>query len=266
MVVGPHERISMARGQTLSALMEGEGYEVRCAPSGQTALLFAREEPPELILLDVRLPDVDGFEVCRRLKESAGTCGIPVIFLSALEDAKDKVKGFAVGGADYITKPFHAEEVLARVRTHVALYRLQSDLGRRVEEQTATLRVANTQLAQNIEALNRSEEALKERLRFETLLTFFIYFAPGATYAPHQLPKPLSPSTRASSTNFNDAQAKGRHLTQYFEIFGNRTIYHDGWLAGTVHGAAWEYKPRASLENDTWELYDARTDFAPVSD
>jgi DNA-binding response OmpR family regulator len=120
--------------------------------------MFAREEPPELILLDVRLPDVDGFEVCRLLKEGAGTRGIPVIFLSALENAMDKVKGFAAGAADYITKPFHAEEVLARVQTHVALCRLQSDLQRRVEEQTTTLRAANAQLVQSIEALNRSEE------------------------------------------------------------------------------------------------------------
>ena len=155
--------------QTLSALMEGEGYEVRCAPSGSTALMFAHEEPPEVILLDVRLPDVDGFEVCRRLKENTGTCGTPVIFLSALEEATDKVKGFEAGGADYITKPFHAEEVLARVRTHVALYRLQSGLQRRVE--AGTLRVANAQLAQSIDALNRSEGTLKERLQFETLLT-----------------------------------------------------------------------------------------------
>ena len=66
--------------------------------------------------------------------------------------------------------------------------------------------------------------------------------------------------------SFNDAQGKDRHLTQYFEIFGNRAIYHDGWLAGTVHRAAWEYKPRATLETDTWELYDTRTDFSLVND
>ena len=65
---------------------------------------------------------------------------------------------------------------------------------------------------------------------------------------------------------FNDAKAKDRHLTQYFEIFGNRAIYHDGWLAGTVHRAPWEFKPRATLENDTWELYDTRTDFSLAND
>jgi formate hydrogenlyase transcriptional activator len=143
--------------RTLSALMEAEGYKVRCAPSGQTALMYAGEEPPELILLDVRLPDIDGFEVCRRLKEGAGTRAVPVIFLIALEGVENKVEGFAAGAADYITKPSHAEEVLARVRTHVALYRLQSDLGRRVEKKTAAMRAP--------------EGDLQDRLDFETLLS-----------------------------------------------------------------------------------------------
>ena len=159
--------------QTLSALMEGEGYEVRSAPSGRTALMFAREEPPELILLDVRLPDVDGFEVCRQLKEDAGTRGVPVIFLSALEDAEDRVKGFEAGGTDYITKPFHAEEVLARVRTHVALCRLQTDLERRVAQRTEELRDANKSLQLEIARRRESQEALVEQGRL--LEGFFQY-------------------------------------------------------------------------------------------
>ncbi len=157
--------------QTLSQLLERDGCEVRCAPSGQTAMLFAREEPPDLVLLDIRLPDVDGFEICRRLKEDPRTRAVPVVFLSALEEAEDKVKGFAAGGVDYITKPFHAEEVLVRVRTHVALHRMQSGLGRLVDERTAALQVANEQLRQHIEALNRSEKDLQDRLRFEVLLS-----------------------------------------------------------------------------------------------
>jgi PAS domain S-box-containing protein len=156
--------------QTLAAIVEGEGYEVQCAPSGHTALTFAREEPPELILLDIRLPDVDGFELCQRLKSDAGTCGIPVIFLGAVEDVQDIVKGFVAGGVDYVTKPFHAEEVLARVRTHVALHQLQSDLGRLVEQRTVALQAAKAELEKHIEALDRSERELQERLRFETLL------------------------------------------------------------------------------------------------
>lgn len=157
--------------QTLTALMEAEGYEVRCAPSGQTALLFAGEEPPDLILLDVRLHGVDALEVCRRLKEDSRTRGVPVLFLSTPEEVERTRKGYAAGGADYITKPFHVEEVLARVRTHVVLHRMQSELGRRVEAQMATPQIANEALVRNVEALNRSEEALTERLEFETLLS-----------------------------------------------------------------------------------------------
>ena len=157
--------------RTLAALMEGEGHAVRCASNGQTALRLASEELPDVVLLDVRLPDADGFEVCRSLKEDASAQPVPVIFLGALEETAEKTRGFAAGGADYITKPFDVAEALARVRTHVALRRLQGDVMRQVEEQTAALRAANTQLSQSLEDLNRSEESLQERLQFETLLS-----------------------------------------------------------------------------------------------
>jgi len=113
--------------QTMEAFLTREGYEVRCAPNGQTALMFAREDPPELILLDILLPDMDGFEVCQRLR-GGRTDSIPVIFISALHELKDKVRGFAAGGVDYVTKPFQAEELLARVQTHLTLKRLQKQV------------------------------------------------------------------------------------------------------------------------------------------
>ncbi len=83
--------------QMLEALLTGEGYEVRCAPDGGMALMFAQEDPPELVLLDIRLPDMDGFEACRRLREDPRTARIPVIFISGLNEVVDKVKGFAAG-------------------------------------------------------------------------------------------------------------------------------------------------------------------------
>ena len=177
--------------QTMEAFLVREGYEVRCALDGHTALMFAREDPPELILLDIRLTDMDGFEVCRRLKEDQETGDIPVIFISGLGEVVDKVKGFAAGGVDYITKPFQGEEMLARVGVHLDLRRLQKkveaqnvqleqeitnrkraqealqrahdELEERVKERTVDLAVANEQLV-------ASQKALQERLRFESLL------------------------------------------------------------------------------------------------
>jgi formate hydrogenlyase transcriptional activator len=158
--------------QTLEALLTGEGHELRCAPSGGMALMFAGEDPPELILLDIRLPDMDGFEVCRRLREDPRTARIPVIFISGLDEIVDKVKGFAAGGVDYITKPFQGEEVLARVRSHLdlkrtkeALQKAHDELEERVRERTAELANARDQLQARLAEI----EELKRRLEQENI-------------------------------------------------------------------------------------------------
>jgi serine phosphatase RsbU (regulator of sigma subunit) len=96
--------------------------------SGPRALESARATPPNLVLLDIRMPEMDGYQVCEQLKSDYRTRGIPVIFISALDDVQDKVKAFQVGGVDYITKPFHVEEVIARTETHLALIHLQKKL------------------------------------------------------------------------------------------------------------------------------------------
>ncbi len=150
--------------QALEAFLTREGYEVRCAPDGQTALIFVREDPPELILLDIRLPDMDGFQVCQRLKED-GTDDIPVIFMSALHELKDKVRGFAAGGVDYVTKPFQAEELLARVKTHLTLRRLQKEIQHAHDELEGRVRERTADLARTNEQLVASEKALAERLQ-----------------------------------------------------------------------------------------------------
>lgn len=112
----------------LSGMLQEQGFKVRPATSGAMALEAARRLPPDLVLLDINMPGMDGFEVCRRLKADPALADIPVLFISALEDAADKVRAFEAGGRDYITKPFHVEEVLARVRTHLALRRAEYDL------------------------------------------------------------------------------------------------------------------------------------------
>ncbi|GAB1543519.1 response regulator [Scytonema sp. NUACC21] len=112
----------------LSAMLNQLGYEVRRVINGQTALKTAQAAPPDLILLDIMMPDMNGYEVCQHLKASPLTCDIPVIFISALDEVLDKVKAFAVGGVDYITKPFSEEEVFARVENSLTIRRLQQKL------------------------------------------------------------------------------------------------------------------------------------------
>ena len=110
--------------RAVSAILADQDYAVRSAPDGSTALMMANAEPPELILLDLIMPGMDGFEVCQHLKSEPVTRNVPVIFLSASDEVVDKVRGFELGAVDYISKPFQAEEVLARVKTHVDLRRL----------------------------------------------------------------------------------------------------------------------------------------------
>ncbi|MES2149140.1 MAG: response regulator [Pseudomonadota bacterium] len=112
----------------LTMLLTGAGYRVRQAPSGELALWTARSQPPELILLDVRMPGMDGYEVCRQLKEMPELKEVPVIFLSAYNDTDDKLRGFQVGGVDFISKPYQFEEVNARVMAHLKIGRLQQKL------------------------------------------------------------------------------------------------------------------------------------------
>jgi DNA-binding response OmpR family regulator len=150
--------------QTLEALLTQEGYEVRCATNGRMALMFAGEDPPELILLDIRLPDIDGFQVCRRLREGPQTENIPVIFLSGLDEVVDKVKGLAAGGVDYLTKPYQGEELLARVETHLNLRRLQ----KQIEVQNVQLQQEITKSKRAEEALQRAHDELEERVKTRT--------------------------------------------------------------------------------------------------
>lgn len=117
----------------LAQILTERGYQVRAALSGPRALAAIQSAPPSLILLDIMMPEMDGYELCRRLKADLRTCDIPVLFISALSETEDKVRGFAVGGLDYITKPFQPEEVLARVETHLKLQRLQYEI--RIQEE-----------------------------------------------------------------------------------------------------------------------------------
>ena len=139
--------------QLLSTMLGEQGYEVRQANSGKMALTAVQTCPPSLILLDIMMPDIDGYQICSCLKADQKTADIPVIFLSALDDVLDKVKAFKVGGADYITKPFEFEEILARVQNQLALKSakqklddLHSQLEQRVRQRSKQLEIANAKL------------------------------------------------------------------------------------------------------------------------
>ena len=114
--------------ELLSVMLKGQGYRVRAAVSGKLALQAARSDPPDLILLDINMPEMNGYEVCEKLKSDEKLKDIPIIFLSALSETMDKVKAFGLGGVDYITKPFQFEEVEARVETHLELRRQKRQL------------------------------------------------------------------------------------------------------------------------------------------
>lgn len=125
--------------QVLMALLEQAGYKVRPALSGEVALRAVEVSLPDLILLDVRMPGIDGYETCRRLRANEKSRDIPVIFISAMNDMEDKLQGFRAGGVDYIAKPFQSEEVLARVTTHVQLSRIRAHMESMVNERTLQL-------------------------------------------------------------------------------------------------------------------------------
>lgn len=141
----------------LSSMLVDSGYRVRKVVSGERALKAIALQVPDLILLDIRMPDLDGYEVCKRLKASDITKEIPIIFISAADDVFDKVKGFEVGGADYITKPFEPIEVLARVEQQLAIRRYQQELFAKNEQ----LAQHNIQLDREIKQRQQAERRLK---------------------------------------------------------------------------------------------------------
>jgi signal transduction histidine kinase len=172
----------------LTEILTGEGFKVRKVVNGTRALEAAQLAPPDLILLDIMMPDMNGFQLCQRLKAAPQTQEVPLIFLSALDDISDKVNAFALGGVDYITKPFQREEVLARVKTHLKILNL-----------TQTLQQQNAQLTAEIAQRKASEAALEKALvdltmAQEQIITREKLAAMGALTAgiAHELRNPLN--------------------------------------------------------------------------
>ena len=145
----------------LVSIIDEEGFEPRPVTSGKHAIHAARLSPPELILLDVGLPDIDGYKVCSELKADKRTCEIPILFISGLHNTEDKVRALAAGGVDYITKPFQIEEIKARIKTHLAVRQMQ----RALEERNELLKTEIEVRRKTQEELRKAHDELEKRVQ-----------------------------------------------------------------------------------------------------
>jgi sigma-B regulation protein RsbU (phosphoserine phosphatase) len=169
--------------QVLFQTLEGRGYNLLVAKNGETALSITRKALPNLILLDIMMPGIDGYEVCRQLKADPTTKEIPIVFLSALVDTKDKVQGLDLGAVDYITKPFQPDEVIARVNTHLTIYRLKREVQEQRDELEHELQVVAEEQRKLLPEQVPQIEGLKLSVYYETSR-----YAGGDYYDIIQLP------------------------------------------------------------------------------
>jgi signal transduction histidine kinase len=205
----------------LVSLLSRKGYKVRALPSGKIALAGIHAAPPDLILLDIMMPDMDGYEVCKRLKADEKTGEIPVIFISAMNEVFDKVKAFSLGGVDYITKPFQTQEVIARVETHLENRLLQERLKHK-----------NKELAQALEELKEAQEHIIKSEKMAALGQLVASIA-------HEINTPLG-AIRASSSNsalaLNEFFSVLPQLLQRFDQ-GNQQSYFLAFLKRSLQKA-----------------------------
>lgn len=210
----------------LSQILKDKGYKVRSVTKPSTGLRGAQAAPPDLILLDVKMPEMDGYEVCKRLKADQRTHDIPVIFISALGELLDKVTAFEVGGVDYITKPFQVEEVLARLETHLTICNLQKQL-----------QAQNKQLQQEIVERTAAEEK------------FGIIFRSS--------PNPIAIATLTEG-RFLDINPSFSKLTGYSqtEVIGRTIAELNPSLTPEIYDSAVQYLlENGSLHNKEYEIH-----------
>ncbi|CAN7401762.1 EAL domain-containing protein [Pseudoduganella sp. LjRoot289] len=233
----------------LSDLLTEAGYYVRQAPNGELALWTVQSRPPELILLDVRMPGIDGFEVCRRLKATPALAHVPVIFLSAQHDTDDKVRGFALGGADFIAKPFQAEEILARTDAQVRLGRAQlalaaerAHLEQRVRERTAELAETAASLEREVERRRVNEDALRLASRVFGATQDAIIIADAGGHIVTTNP------AFSTISGYDAAEMVGRHVSTLQTVQQNAATY-DALMASLAEHGHWSGEMLARRKN-----------------
>ena len=156
--------------QVLYQTLETTGCKLLVAKNGETALSIAQKASPDLVLLDIMMPGIDGFEVCRRLKADPATAAIPVIFLSALTDTKDKVQGLQLGAVDYVSKPFQPDEVIARVNTHLTIHRLKREVEKKKDALENELEIVSDVQRRLLPKKVPEIKGLKLAIHYETSL------------------------------------------------------------------------------------------------
>ncbi len=208
-------------------MLKEHGYTVRATTSGASALKSVQISPPDIILLDISMPDMNGYDVCQHLKQDPQTQHIPVIFISAMDEVMNKVEAFKSGGVDYVTKPFHVEEVLVRINTHLSLRQMQrqlqqqnAQLQEQIIERTraeATLRDVNEQLVTLVERLECMRDQLREQSIRDPLTNLF-----NRRYLHEILEREISRSLRHSQ-EIGFIMLDIDHFKQYNDTYG-----HDG--------------------------------------
>ncbi|QUD85944.1 ATP-binding response regulator [Phenylobacterium montanum] len=219
--------------------LEDQGYAVAVAQDGEEGLKRARLIHPDLILLDLRMPVMDGFEVCRQLKASEATSDIPVIFMTASGSAEDKVTGFDVGGVDYVTKPFQMDEVLARVRTHLSIRRMQ----REIEQQNLRLREEMLAREETQRELRAAQKVKAEAERLKLLERLVNVQEEERRRIARELHDEIGQSLTGLSLGLKKLQAqvqdpRGLETLAWLEQL-------TGQIGRDVHRTAWELRPTA---------------------
>jgi two-component system, sensor histidine kinase and response regulator len=226
--------------RVLSANLTAIGYKVRCVTNGEMALISIDSHQPDLILLDIRMPVLNGYEVCKIIKTNPKTKDIPIIFLSALDNVLDKVKAFEMGGSDYVTKPFHSEEILARIANQLTIQRLQNQLA-----------TQNLQLRQEVEAHKQTEAALQDAKESAEIANHaksnFI------ARMSHELRTPLNSILGFSELMGHDSSLSDEHKDYIFSI--NQSARHLLHSINQILSITREESSRISLNEQVFNLH-----------